>query len=565
MIVLGVSGFFHHDAAAVLLRDGAMLAAAEEERFVREKHAPGRLPLEAARFCLDCAGLEPKDIDRVAFSYSPDHFRAMRRAHLARTTQKPREALRVLLRGPGRIRRNVKKARDFLAAMGIEKSPQWVPHHVAHAASAFLFSGFDETALFTADGQGELDAGLLGAWSAAGFLPRCSLLLPDSLGMFYSAFTQFLGFTPNDGEYKVMGMAAYGDPSLEDLGRFLSIHDHGFRINDRAVTLSRDPGGAHRLFSPLFEESWGPHRTEGCLKPPDIHIAAAVQGALETAALSFARAHLAKDVARTRNLCLAGGVALNVKMNRVLLDGLGAQRLFVPPAASDAGCALGAAGWASARAGVPPRPLEHAFWGPAYEEPALEKALERRAVRFKRVEDRAGEAASFVADGKVLGWFQGAMEFGPRALGARSILAHPGLPGMAKRVNRAVKDRETWRPFCPAVLREAVAEVTGDDRASPFMTLAYPVRPPWDRRLAEVVHVDRTTRPQTVDAKNHPLFHAFLKRFLEKTGLPAVLNTSFNRAGEPIVNTPEQALDVFFATGLDGLLLGPFLLDKTRL
>jgi carbamoyltransferase len=354
-------------------------------------------------------------------------------------------------------------------------------------------------------------------------------------------------------------MAPYGLPDQVDLSEFISVGAQGVRVNDRHLGLALRRNGRVRMFSDRLEELWGPARTSPRLGEPDVHIACAVQRNLEDAAEHIARNGLAEEIKKTGRLCLAGGVALNVKMNRRLLDKLGLREIFIPPAAHDGGCALGAAAAVCREACIGPCTP---FLGPEFSPQQVKDELDRRGVGYHEADDPAGSVAERLARGEIVGFFHGPMEYGPRSLGSRSILAHPGLRGTADRLNRTVKFREPWRPFCPSILRDAVGDITGDDRPSPYMTLGFPVTEEWAGRIDQVVHVDGSTRPQTVTPRENPLLFETIGKFEKLTGLPAVLNTSLNRRGEPIVCTPGQALDVFFASGMDACLVFPFLVDK---
>ncbi len=563
MIVLGISGFFHHDPAAALLADGRLIAAAEEERFCRVKHAPGRLPLEAARFCLEASGVSPKDVDALAFSWD---LRAGLRAwprHLRRMGHDPLRAFKNARDLWKRSRKIRKRLQRLASEIGLDARLVPVEHHLAHAASAFLFSGFDDASVFSADGRGELACAWAGEGTPEGLERLREWVLPDSLGMFYTSVTQYLGLPPNDGEYRTMGMAPYGDADKAELGDCLRTGADGFRVDGSAVGLSiRNGRGSRRLYADRFPARFGPPRIGDGLSEPHVHVAASAQKALEAGAVSAVKGALAGPLARSGRLCLAGGVAMNVVLNRRLglLDGV--DRVWVPPAPGDAGCAAGAAAWVARDGGDAIRPLESPFLGPAFSKDAVRTLLESRRLPFAEPDDPERECASLLARGEVAGWFQGAMEFGPRALGGRSILAHPGKAGTADRINASIKFREPWRPFCPSVLAGEASRLLVEPFDSPFMSFAFTVHKTWRDRIGETVHVDGTSRAQVVDRERAPGFHRLISGFFERTGIPAVLNTSLNRRGEPIACTPEDALDVFFGSGLEHLYLEGLRISK---
>jgi carbamoyltransferase len=440
-----------------------------------------------------------------------------------------------------------------------------VPHHLAHAASAYLASGFDRAAALTADAMGEFDSA--GAWDCHGtsMEKRWEVLLPFSLGTFYTAVTEWLGFEPNDGEYKTMGMAAYGDPSRADLSPFCRIKDGVPWCDPRQIFPPKKFRSGGKYYGEAFDRILGPPG-DGAKAEPYVHVAAAAQEIVEKTLLGWLEDPLRGLVEGAGGaLCLAGGIALNVRANGRILELPFVKRLFVQPASSDAGGSLGAALWAAASLGDRIEPVKDAFLGPESGREAIRGLLEARRIPFREPAELASEVAALLAGGAVVARFDGRMEWGPRALGNRSILAHPGIAGMADRINAMIKFREPWRPFCPAVLESRAGELFGAREPSPAMTVNFRVDPGWRERISQVTHVDGTARIQTVDPVRAPGFHAILEAFEKKTGLPVLLNTSLNRRGEPIACTPEDALSVFFGSGLEHLVLGPFLLSKAEL
>ena len=576
MIVLGLSGALGHDPAAALLVDGRIAAAAEEERFVREKHAFGRLPLEAARYCLDAAGVGPGDIDAVACAYAPVSLFGPARWHYARRHwYAPERALDAIFNGNRRFRRHRRGILDLGRQLGVDWArTRLVPvqHHLAHASSAYHLSGFDgEVAILGVDGKGEYATTFFGVGEGGRITHIFELYEPDSLAGVYGAVTEYLGFQMLDGEYKTMGMAAYGDAGRFDFAPLFGPRSATgrVRVNTRLVNtvgLRRyKENGRAFYFSPRLVRRLGPRRRGDGAERPYVDYAAAMQRAFEDASLALIDRHLATDLADCRQLAFAGGGALNVKLNQRILARSDVDRLFVQPAAGDAGTALGAATFAANAAGETIAPLQDAYLGPAFDADACRAAVARReGLCARTLADPPGEAARILAAGHPLAWFQGRMEFGPRALGARSILGCPGLPGMADRINAQIKYRERWRPFCPSMTDAVAPEILGSEHAAPYMTIAFDVDAAWRERLREVVHVDGTARPQVVTAAANPRFHALLQRLGELTGAPVALNTSLNRRGEPIACSPDDALDVFQGSALRYLALEDLLVTKTR-
>lgn len=568
--IIGLGSLLDHDPSAALFIDGKLVAAAEEERFTREKHARRAFPLEAARYCLREAGLAPRDVEVVAVPWSERAYRRHMWAYARRTAlSKPSHAWKAVAKAGVRNREKRDILARGLAALGIDAARveiDWVEHHFAHASSCYHLSAFDEAAIMTIDGKGEFTATMLARGRGREITKIREILNPDSLGLFYATITEFLGFESHDGEFKVMGMAAYGDATRVDLSPLVSFaaREGAYRVNDDLVWVRKGRRVGAKRYSAGLVRLLGPARAEGedALESRHADVAAAAQRTLEEIALALVDAHLAEDLARHGTLCLAGGCALNVRMNQRLLSHPLVKRIFVQPAANDAGTALGAASFAAAARGARVEPMRHCYLGPSYEAADCRRALERAGLAFEEPADLADRAAALLAAGQVLGWFQGRMELGPRALGARSILAHPGLAGIADRVNAQVKFRERWRPFCPSVLAARAAEVLGSAHPAPFMTISFDVAKPWRERIREAVHVDGTVRPHVVDGAANPLYERLLERFAARTGLPAVINTSLNRRGEPIVMTPEEAVRMFVESGLERLAIGPFIARK---
>jgi carbamoyltransferase len=558
--ILGISAHYH-DAACCLLRDGELVAAAEEERFSRVKHDP-RLPWRAFRYCLEEGGITLADVDCVAYYENPQK-KLSRQIWMALSPESSGAIRqRVLARLPSRVDRVEREIRGLLGYTG---RLEVFDHHESHAASSFFYSGFEEAALLTVDGVGEWATTAYGRAAGASLDLFEEVSFPSSLGFLYSAITSYLGFEVNDGEYKVMGLAPYGEPRYVDEVRKLVARGAGgqYRLSlEYFDFLRRDRMYSDRLIE-LFGEP--PRAPESELLAFHHDVARSAQVVLEEILLDLAT-YLHGRVG-SANLCTAGGVALNCVANsRILRDGP-FERLFVQPAASDAGGCLGAAALAHVRlTGERPAQgrLHHMYWGPAAAADDVAALLAGTALHPLDCRGRPDELLAATVDrlaaGKVVGWLHGRMEFGPRALGARSILADPRGAGMRDRINALVKMRESFRPFAPAVLAERAGEHFAIDHPSPFMLETCPVSSPLD--LPAITHVDGSARLQTVDPAASPRFAALLARFAERTGCPVLLNTSFNVRGEPIVCTPEDALLCFARSGIDALVLEDFLIDR---
>jgi len=551
--VIGISAFYH-ESACCLLQDGRLVAAAEEERFTRVKH-DARLPVAAFASCLEAGGLEVSDVDCVAYYESP--VKKLGRQLWAGRRPDGGAGLDPL-----------RPEHEIRERLGFEGRIETFEHHASHAASAFYFSGFPEAAVLTVDGVGEWATTAYGRADGDDLTLFEEVEFPDSLGLFYSAITAYLGFRVNTDEYKVMGLAPYGEPRLLAAMR----------------TIVRDgPGGSYsldpacfdfltgsRMFADALAERLGGPPRDSQAKLTAFHhdVARSAQARLEEVLLDKVR-YLHGRVP-TSHLCMAGGVALNCVANgRILREGP-FDRLFVQPAAGDAGGCLGAAALAH-RALTGRRPvttaLEHAYLGPRFSAEAVAEllaVLELDAFDFRGRQRALLEATvDRLAAGQVIAWFHGGMEFGPRALGARSILADPRVPDMRERLNRLVKRREAFRPFAPSVLLAHAHEHFELEHASPFMLQTCRVRSPL--ALPAITHVDGSARPQTVDPAQAPRFAALLEAFARRTGCPLLLNTSFNVHDEPIVHSPSDALACLAGTEIDALVLEDFVIDRAAL
>ncbi|MEC9411472.1 MAG: carbamoyltransferase [Pseudomonadota bacterium] len=573
MIVLGLSGAVNHDASAALYIDGKLVAAAEEERFLRDKHAKGKMPYEATKFCLEQAGIRPDQIDIVAFPYAEIGLKSPARWHYAkRHWYAPDRALTALFSGNRRYWRNHRNVMKLLDDLGIgAKRFKFVPveHHLAHASSAYHLSGFKEkTAIIGIDGKGEYATTFFGYGENGKIHKIKEFYDPDSLGGVYGALTEYLGFEMLDGEFKVMGMAPYGDPKRFDFSRLIDYKDGEFKVNTKLVnvvgTRRFKKNGKGYFFSPELIEWLGPMREGDEKDEPYIDYAASIQDLLEKTALKLIDFYLGDIIKETGKIAYAGGVALNVKLNQRIIAMPGVKELFVQPAASDAGTAIGAASYASQLAGVPVEKMEHVYLGPAYTTEQCIEACEQyeQPVKWQRMTNVTAETAKILADGNPVSWFQGHMEFGPRALGNRSILGSPSHPGVADRINAQIKYRERWRPFCPSMLDTIAPEILQTDHPSPYMTFTFDVAESWKSRIPEVVHEDGTARAQIVTKATNPRYYSLLQEMEKLTGNGVVLNTSLNRRGEPMVCSPTDALNMFFGSDLEYLVMEDILITK---
>jgi carbamoyltransferase len=577
MIVLGLGGAVGHDPAAALVVDGKVIAAAEEERFNRDKHAKGLQAELASQFCLKFAGLKPSDVQAVAYPFAPVSIFGPARWHYAlRHWYAPDRAFTALFNGNRRFRRNAKAVFAMLRRIGIDPAKiKFIPveHHLAHASSAYHVSGYNDAAIMSVDGVGEYCTTWFGRGHGGNIEKIKEFFSPDSLGGMYGAITEFLGFEMLDGEFKVMGMAPYGDAKKIDVSKLIEWNESGFRVNTQLVNCigvrrykrtAKNGEKVGTYFSPKLIEMWGAARVGDEIDEPYVHIAAAVQKLLEEILLALTKHFLGDEIARTKRLCYAGGVALNVKANQRLIEWLRPQgaELFVQPAASDSGTALGAATYAAHQLGDSIQPMQHAYLGPDYTPDEIEAVLKKRGVRYEKCASITDVASELLAKGEVVAWFQGRMEFGPRALGNRSILGNPASRGVADMINAQIKYRERWRPFCPSMLDTVAPEILQTNHPTPYMTFTFDVAESWKSRIPEVVHEDGTARPQIVTAQSNPRYYELLKKFEARTGVGVLLNTSLNRRGEPMVCSPEDALNMFYGSDLQNLAVGDFLVRK---
>ncbi len=584
--ILGISAFYH-DSAACLLRDGVIVAAAQEERFTRKK-GDASFPEHAVRYCLQEAGIESSDLAFVGFYDKPLlKFERILETYLSVV---PKGFRSFLMAGPLWIKEKLYMERQIRESLGYEGEILFAEHHESHAASAFFPSPFDEAAVVTMDGVGEWATATIGAGRDSEIEILRELRWPDSLGLLYSAFTYYTGFKVNSGEYKVMGLAPYGEPRYVDaiLDELMDLEEDGsFRLNQDYFNYLTGLTMTSRKFDTLF--GGPPRRPETLITQREMDLARSVQVVCEEIMLRMT--NTAHEMTGSKNLCLAGGVALNCVGNgRILREGP-YDRIWIQPAAGDAGGALGVAQLIWHRHLEKPRSacgkrdgMRGAYLGPEFSEHEIADFLDSVGAPRSRMEPDAlvQKVAELLANENVVGFFSGRMEFGPRALGSRSILGDPRSPNIQAQMNLKIKFRESFRPFAPSVLEERAADYFELDGDSPYMLLVAPVRE--ERRkpmtpdqeklfgidklnvprsdVPAITHVDYSARVQTVSADTNPRYYSVIKAFEERTGCPLVVNTSFNVRGEPIVCTPRDAYQCFMRTNMDYLVLWPFLLDK---
>lgn len=573
--ILGLN-FFHADSAACLVVDGKLVAAVAEERLgERYKHSP-EFPENAVRYCLAEAGLRLSDVTHVAMARDTGANAAAKRNYVLRN---PRTGVIAALEHLSRRRKSAGLIDQLAGVMGEDPAAQrfeFVPveHHLAHIASAYYVSPFDGlTAGFSYDGSGDFASAMLARCEGNRITPLGKALLPDSLGFFYTAICQFIGFDRFGEEYKVMGLAPYGENNHADAMRKLVELPAGglFRLGagyfnmHQPVEPGQDRLAIGRLYTDKLTALLGrPRQRDEPLTQREMDIARSAQVRFEEAALHCLNGLHAQ--VPTGRLVMAGGCALNGVANARILRETPFTTPYLQAAASDDGACLGAAYqvW-HGHLGRPERfHMQHAAWGPGYGDDRIRAVAEASGYPLRVCADEAElceVAAGLIADGNVTGWYQGRSEWGPRALGNRSILANPAIPTMKDTINAKIKRRESFRPFAPSVLREAVATYFEQDVYSPFMMHVVKLRPEWRERLPAITHVDGTGRLQSVDAASNPLYHSLISAFQRRTGLGMVLNTSFNE-NEPVVDTPEQALACFARTEMDALCLGRFVLTK---
>ena len=560
MNILGLS-YMYHDSSACLVRDGRVLAAAAEERFIRIKHSID-FPVRAINYCLSEGGLSVGDLDAVVFYEKPFlKFERILKTHLEVFPRSYR-SFRAFL--PMWLDHKLCVPQTIRETTGYKGPIYFTDHHYAHAASSFLMSPFERAIVLTMDGTGEWSTLAYGVGEGTGIRLEKDLRFPHSLGLLYSAVTAHLGFKVNGGEGKVMGLAAYGKPSVFEkkfAGLIERGPDGGFRLDMKYFAFHYDLVMTSREFSKLF---FPPRAAGEELRPEHADLAAALQAAVEEIVLGLVRRLCAEY--GLDSLCLSGGCALNCVANGLILEKTPVKRIFVQPAAGDDGCSAGSALYVYTRlfGGRERYAMRDAFLGPSFTDGEVEARLKSCGADYEVLPAEAVplRGAELLSKGSILGWFQGRMEFGPRALGNRSILADPRDPGMKDTLNRRVKHREPFRPFAPAVCLENAREYFELRHESPFMTLSFPVKAEKRAVIPAVTHVDGSARVQTVAEAENPLFYGLIKEFGALTGVPVVLNTSFNIQGEPIVCTPQDAISSFMRSDMDHLIINRFLVKK---
>jgi carbamoyltransferase len=559
--VLGISCYYH-DAGAALVQDGQLVAAAEEERFNRQKHYSD-FPAQAIRYCLDQAGITIDEVDYIGFYEKPlVKFSRILEATLAcwpRTYWTWVRSMPIWLMTKLRIGRTIQKE------LHTDKDIYYCQHHLAHAASAFLVSPFDRAAIITADGVGEWTTTAWGVGEGTEIRILKEIRFPHSVGLLFSAITAYLGFRVNDAEWKVMGLAPYGRPTYVDRFReVVDLRDDGsFRLN---LKYFAHHYSTQRIFNRRWEALFGRPQRPRETELDEFHQDIAHSGQKIVEEIMVRMAKHVRQATGMDDLCVGGGVGLNCVANWRMLQEAGFKNIFIQPAAGDSGGALGTAFYLYNSVLKHPRTfvMKHGYWGPAFTDEEIQATLARNHLPHQycaREEDLLEVTARLIDEGKVVGWFQGRMEFGPRALGARSLLGDARNPKMKDIINSKVKFREAFRPFAPSVLKEHAHEYFEMPKGmdAPFMLLVPRVRPEKHGVLPAITHKDGTGRVQTVTEEENSRYYRLLKAFARRTGIPVVINTSFNVRGEPIVCTPRDAVNTFLNTGIDALVMGNYL------
>lgn len=578
MNILGINAY-HGNASAAILCDGKLVAAVEEERFNRVKYAAG-FPAAAIQYCLKAAGITVEEVDHVAVPRDPYARLGTKLFYAMRMPSFARERAKVLAKFTG-----IREALAAAFGANPEKLPakfHRVEHHIAHLASTFFCSPFEEAALLSADGLGDFASSMWGVGLGRRMNIHASIAFPHSLGLYYSAVTQYLGFLKFGDEYKVMGLGAYGQPEFQKEFRdIVHLNGSGFRLGLEYFTHHRTGPEMTwadadktpvlgKMYSDVMAEKLGPVRDPSApIEQRHKNLACSLQERLEEVYLGMLR-RLHEETG-IKSVCLAGGVAFNCVANGKILANTGFENVYVHPAAGDAGLAVGAAQFVWHQVLGNPREfvMEHAYWGPEFSPDEVRLAVQAAkfsergcAVSELPEEELLRQTAAIIANGNILGWYQGRAEWGPRALGNRSIVADPRRPEMKEILNRRIKHREIFRPFAPSILAEKTGEWFEQSHPSPFMTMAYAVRKEMRDKIPAPTHVDGTGRLQTVTPTANPRYWKLIRAFEAQTGVPVVLNTSFND-NEPIVCKPQEAIDCFNRTQMDALVLGDFLIQRT--
>jgi carbamoyltransferase len=593
MNILGV--IYHPEfghPAACLIQNGKLTAFVEEERLVRVKQAKGYFPSRSIAYCLKQGNINLKEVDYIAFGWDANYYKfryplflgkSFLNNHILKKRNWGKKNVSIGRSGlgsavisgfkdilnyqPKGVKQQIVFGLNEAGFVGEDVPPIiYIKHHLTHAASAFYCSGFDESAILVFDGHGEQNTITIFRGEKKEIKLLKEINIPHSLGWFYSAFTEYLGWDPNEGEVKLMGLAPFGfeNPEIKKIiDDIVTITRNGVKINTDYLFYSNRSYG--QFYSDLLVSKFGKPRKKGEeLTQHHKDIAYAVQSKLEEAGVFLSKQALM--LADSQNLCLVGGVALNCKMNGVIHKSGIAENIFVQPISYDAGVSIGAAMVVSMGKGDDCRyVMDHLYLGPDYSDDEIEKILIRNKTKYKFEENIPAAAAKMITKGKIVGWFQGKMEAGPRALGGRSILADPRDPGMKDKVNDYVKFRENWRPFALSIQEEYKEEYLEKPVDSPFMVMAFDVVEGKSEDIQSAMHwIDNTTRPQTVSKKTNPIYWELIEEFRKLTGVPGILNTSFNVKDEPIVCSPTDALRCFYSTGMDVLFIGNFVIVKDK-
>lgn len=553
MIILGITSPISWNSAAAIVKDGQLLAAVEEERFNGIKHSPRILPQKSIEFCLSFARVKPEDVDAIALGFlSPAGYwtktvlENFKEGDFSRVLRECGTTAEYFV---GMVRLSEWLSKKGFRMEGDKKIVlRFYPHHLAHAASAFRCSGFQSANVITVDGQGEDDSGSI--WKAENNKLRKILKIGhhQSIGWVYSEATNLLGFKSHSHEGKIMGLAGWGKRRLP---------------TDELWAVSENDYLLQKKWLDKFYQQFGPVRNRyDDLTDRHRNIALTVQKFTERAGVALAKKAYSKN--KSENFCLAGGVTLNCDTNQRISELPFVENLFIQPAANDAGTAIGGALELANELGENADfEMRHAYWGPEYSNDEIENVLREAKVNYEKVKNIEKITAEMINKGKIIGWFQGRLEIGPRALGHRSILAHPGLKGMKDKVNKEVKHRENWRPFAPSILHESGNDYLKNYRKHQFMVLTFDATKKGLIDISQTVHVDGTARPQSVEKDVDPRYYKLISEFGKLSGVKAVLNTSFNDSEQPLVNTPKEAVKTFFGTGLDILAIGDFIVEKS--
>lgn len=574
MNILGLLGFGYNPAAALIV-DGKLVGFVEEERMINFKGAHFMFPGAAAYWCLKKAGLSLDDIDYIAWGWDNPSYKFKMPLFFAKQYLKYglKEkgdggitdfiSNRILKNLPDAVRTDIRNGLRKVGLKGKIPKIEFIEHHDAHVASSYLLSGFNEAAILIIDGSGEHICTSIWHAKNGTYKPVKTIDIPHSLGWFYAGMTEYLGFIPYRDEGKVMGLAPYGSrtPEWEDkISKVIQITSDSYTLDPSYFLLGTHDAGKH--FSDKLVTLLGPPRYYG--EPLDQRIkdiAFIIQDNLEKAVLNIV--NLATENGKIRNVCVAGGVGLNCKMNGVIRQSPHVDNIFVQPASGDSGAALGAAIALSHKLGEwIPHKLENVYYGPSYTDDEIRTALEIAGATYKRPDDIAQKTAKAISEGKIVGYFDGALEFGARALGHRSILANPCDPEMKDKVNIRVKFREPWRPFCPSLLTEYKDDYLEKADEAAFMIVAYQAKKGINEIIPSVVHVDGSVRPQTVNKNSNPRYWEILNNLKSITGHPVIMNTSFNLRGQPMIANPRDAIACFFSNGLDILVLNNYWIEK---